>query len=497
MDKLGLGLELEARDEASIKDPKEQRKASIEKCIRFLVHATQCHNVHCKQPSCIKMKRVLTHTRDCKLMLTGKWNQCNVCKQFVLLCISHAKSCNVDKCPVPVCARIKKNLRDQRNQRRVQANRFMQQRVAQMNSALNMSGGSSSAASTSQAGVASPAPPNTSPGNPASINSPSTKAKGSPSTHPSNPASNKPYLNVPSPATGPQSVGKGGPRTPTGKVGGMMVGSPAVPVHMSPAPAKSEPVQNMSAEGELIIRRVPAPNDMRRPGGMPGPSQQIVVGHPGAAAMNHMGNPMYPGHMGQGVSQMQAAAAGNPMMRMPPQQQGFANPHHQQMMSLQMQQQQRQYVGSAQQYPNPAMQGRMIGPGGTFSPSQHPQLEQILTASPQHHPQFNRTYMPGTADGHHQYNYMAQVGGTHPSLGPPPQYPVNRVQPAGYSQMGPGVPRPGMGGPGMQMGGNAGAGGYMYNANNNNNNSNFMSPGEVGFNSLPPQDKLSRFVEHL
>lgn len=509
MDKLGLGLELDtqARDEASIKDPKEQRKASIEKCIRFLVHATQCHNVHCKQPSCIKMKRVLTHTRDCKLMLTGKWNQCNVCKQFVLLCISHAKSCNVDKCPVPVCARIKKNLRDQRNQRRVQAQRFMQQRVAQMNSAFNMSSGNSSSAptpaaataataSTSQVGVASPAPPNTSPGNPTSISSPS-KAKGSPATHPSNPASNKPYMNVPSPATGPLSVGKGGPRTPTGKISGMMASSPAVHTHMAPTPVvKSEPLQNLPTERELTIQRVGTgdPNDhIRRPGVPPG---GIMVSHPG---INHMGNP-YGGHMTQGMTQIQSAA--NPMMRVQQPHGGYT--HQQQIaMSMRMQQQRQQFPGNAvQQYSNPGMQGRMMGPGGTpFPPSQHPQLEQILTASPQHHPQFNRTYMPGTADMYNQpSNYMAQVGGTHPSLGPPPQYPVNRVQQGGYSQMGPGGQRPGMGGPGMQMGGNAGAGGYMYNTNNSNNNnssSNFVGLGEVGFNSLPPQDKLSRFVEHL
>ena len=135
MDKIGLGLELDnsqSQSTAAPKDPKEQRKASIEKCIKFLVHATQCHSSHCNQPSCIKMKRVLTHTRECKLMMTGKWNQCTVCKQFVLLCISHAKSCTMDQCPVPVCAHIKKNLRDQHNQRRVQENRFMHQRMAQM-----------------------------------------------------------------------------------------------------------------------------------------------------------------------------------------------------------------------------------------------------------------------------------------------------------------------------------------------------------------------------
>lgn len=513
MDMLGLGLELDAQaaDEASIKDPKEQRKASIEKCIRFLVHATQCHNTHCKQPSCIKMKRVLTHTRDCKLMLTGKWNQCNVCKQFVLLCISHAKSCNVDKCPVPVCARIKKNLRDQRNQRRVQADRFMQQRVAQMNSALNVP--TATAAATPQVGVASPAPPNTSPGNPTSINSPSTKAKGSPAAaHPSNPASNKPYHSAPSPAAGPLSVGKGGPRTPTGKAGAVMANSPVVHPHMSPAPAKSDPLQSLPADGELTIRRVgTGTNDMRRPVPPGGPNQMMMHGNMGPPHM--AGGPMYGGHMGQGggMSQMQPAA--NPMMRVPQQQQappqGFSHAQAQQMLNMRVQQQQRQFVGSAQQYPNP-MQGRMMGPGGSpFPASQHPRLEQILTASPQHHPQFNRTYMPGAAEAHHpQYNQQSNyMTGPHPSLGPPPQYgAVNRVQPAGYSQMGPGGPRPGggMGAPGMQMGANVGAGGYMYNANNNNNNSsssssNFVNLGDpaAGFNSLPPQDKLSRFVEHL
>ena len=78
------------------------------------------------------MKRVLTHTRECKLMLSNKWNMCKICKQFVLLCTSHAKNCNEDECSVPVCDRIKKNLRDQRNQESVQRHHFMQQRTAQM-----------------------------------------------------------------------------------------------------------------------------------------------------------------------------------------------------------------------------------------------------------------------------------------------------------------------------------------------------------------------------
>ena len=121
------------------------------------------------------------------------------------------------------------------------------------------------------------------------------------------------------------------------------------------------------------------------------------------------------------------------------------------------------------------------------------QLEQILTAGRPHqvhHPaahQYNQSpYMPGVpADHPHhhlpQYNqqsaggYMNQMGaGSHPSLGPPPQYPANRPQPtaAGYSQMA--GPRPGgmgdmaamqamQGGPGGPAGGNTG-GNYMYNS---------------------------------
>ncbi len=127
MEKLGLGLGLEELPPDKEQDPRAQRKASIEKCIQFLVHASQCRDPTCKLPSCIKMKRVLRHTRDCKLRMSGS---CTVCKQFLLLCYSHAKSCTEDKCPVPVCARIKKKLREQRMQQRMRQNQFMQQRMA-------------------------------------------------------------------------------------------------------------------------------------------------------------------------------------------------------------------------------------------------------------------------------------------------------------------------------------------------------------------------------
>ena len=110
-----------------MKDPREQSKAFIQKCIRFLVHASQCLDVMCTQPGCIKMKRIFRHTRDCELQMS---ENCITCKQFLLLCYSHAKNCNDDECLVPVCTRIKKNLREQRAKEIMRQNHFMQQRMA-------------------------------------------------------------------------------------------------------------------------------------------------------------------------------------------------------------------------------------------------------------------------------------------------------------------------------------------------------------------------------
>ncbi len=116
---IGIGLELQSQTPGttSQKDPKKQ---SIEKSIKFLVHAIQCELTYCKQPSCIKMKRVLTHTSECRLMKLGRWKLCQACNNFMLLCQSHAKTCQKNDCPITGCNRVKRNMRDERNQRRVQ-----------------------------------------------------------------------------------------------------------------------------------------------------------------------------------------------------------------------------------------------------------------------------------------------------------------------------------------------------------------------------------------
>ena len=446
-------------------------------------------------------------------MLSGKWNQCTVCKQFVLLCISHAKSCTVDKCPVPVCARIKKNLREQKNQRQVQANRFMHLRMAQMNSALNTPS-NPSGSSQPATSVASPVPSNTSPGN--TINSPAAaKAKGSPAAHPS-------------PATGPHSVGKGGPRTPAPP--GKGIHSHSSPGVATPPTGKPDVGSNnmmvqasMGLPDEHTIQRVgPGPtNEFRRDTMNHMAGQGIQYGHVGMANIQTQPNPVLRGPQqmpaGPAFQQMRVPQPfgyhrthpqamvrqpqPNQVMRLPQPPVGPGVYHHQpQMAHAHSQAMMRQY---SPQYRMTSMvgPGRIIHqPGGnqvyqTITPQQHPsQLEQILTAAPQHHPQYNPggyMHQMGEHQHHPQYtqqpSYMPQMNTNHQSLGPPPQYPANRPQTAGYPQiLG---PRPGMGGAGM-----GGGGSYnmyqQFNSNNNNNNS-------IGFNSLPPQDKLSRFVEHL
>ena len=92
------------------KDPREQHKASVQRCIQFLVHASQCRDPLCTQPGCIKIECVLGHFKNCRLQASVS---CAICKAFLLLSYSHAKSCTDEKCLVLLCTRIKKKLREQ------------------------------------------------------------------------------------------------------------------------------------------------------------------------------------------------------------------------------------------------------------------------------------------------------------------------------------------------------------------------------------------------
>ncbi len=543
MDRIGIGLDLDPQAPGTTgqKDPKKQRMESIEKCIKFLVHATQCKLAYCKQPSCIKMKRVLTHTSECRLMKLGRWNLCQVCKHFVLLCISHAKTCQKKDCPVPVCNRVKRNMRDKRNQRRVQAQMFMHQRMAQMNNA------SSSAANPQTVDGASPANQNSSPPNtsspPHSRPSPTTATGAA-----SKASGSKGYMSAPSPATGPMSVGKGGPRTPasTGKQGGknFLAGtnspanlqrpnpSPAAAVsgkpdagaltllEASPAIAPNElPITRVepgsgsaSARNEQIPRPMQRPPMQMRPGlGVGGTASDMLTGgsmgsaHP-SGTMNHVVG-------GKGSHAMyQPTSSHIQQQQQHIHQQRQMYQHQQLMRHHHQQQQQQQYAAMMSQRrmmtPNPSMYSNMAS-------HPHSTLEQILTSP--HPQQYQQQPPPGVGGAGYSINPMAtgnpqdpmmqasysqQPGGygMRRPLGPPPQYPSNpsAMMGGGKPGMMPGGPTPGM----PSMMGGTGNNPYQQqfspsgNVNNNNNYSNAVAAPNV-FNRMTPQDKLSTFAENL
>ena len=93
MEKLGFDLDGGGGDVTPTNNPQEARKLSIQRCIQSLVHACQCRDANCRLPSCHKMKRVVSHTKQCKRKTNGG---CPICKQLIALCCYHAKLCQVE-----------------------------------------------------------------------------------------------------------------------------------------------------------------------------------------------------------------------------------------------------------------------------------------------------------------------------------------------------------------------------------------------------------------
>lgn len=80
----------------------------IERSSESLLHAFQCHDAACANPSCPKKKIVVEHSKTCKLKAVGG---CTVCKQVVELCGYHSKNCQTDNCTVPFCSKLKRKIR--------------------------------------------------------------------------------------------------------------------------------------------------------------------------------------------------------------------------------------------------------------------------------------------------------------------------------------------------------------------------------------------------
>ncbi|GFS43104.1 hypothetical protein TNIN_14971 [Trichonephila inaurata madagascariensis] len=77
----------------------EDRWLVIQRCIRKLVHASDCRETNCLLRCCQKLKEIVQHDKVC--------DGCQLCRRFVALCYTHAKQCKETKCPVPHCVSTK------------------------------------------------------------------------------------------------------------------------------------------------------------------------------------------------------------------------------------------------------------------------------------------------------------------------------------------------------------------------------------------------------
>ena len=131
MEKLGLDIDNDPpAAKKSTVNAQEARRQSIERCIKSLEHATYCDDKQCQIQSCIKMKKVVSHAKNCK----RKNNQgCPICRQLIALCCFHAKSCTKPQCLVPYCHPIKAKLHQQQLQQKLHQRQILRRRIAQMN----------------------------------------------------------------------------------------------------------------------------------------------------------------------------------------------------------------------------------------------------------------------------------------------------------------------------------------------------------------------------
>lgn len=99
------------------------RDEAINRCLSSLIHAISCRDgPACNANGCLKMKRVVEHTKICPRKTYGG---CTICKQLIALCCHHSKSCRQSVCHVPFCRILKRKLQqaateNEANQQRLQ-----------------------------------------------------------------------------------------------------------------------------------------------------------------------------------------------------------------------------------------------------------------------------------------------------------------------------------------------------------------------------------------
>ena len=66
MEKLGFDLRGTCEAASADKGSNLDQVFAIQRCVNSLVHACKCRDANCQSPGCHKMKRVVSHTRQCE-----------------------------------------------------------------------------------------------------------------------------------------------------------------------------------------------------------------------------------------------------------------------------------------------------------------------------------------------------------------------------------------------------------------------------------------------
>merc|ERR1712183_752317 len=125
------GAEMEADPEENpTVSPQELRRQSIERCTVDLEHASRCESEPCDVPTCVRMKRVIHHSKTCQVSRNSDPGQvCPICRQYIALCFLHAKRCTSHPCAVQYCPQIKAKVQHSEIQRRLNQRKILLARI--------------------------------------------------------------------------------------------------------------------------------------------------------------------------------------------------------------------------------------------------------------------------------------------------------------------------------------------------------------------------------
>src|SRR5713101_4201909 len=83
----------------------------VQVAVTILKHAHNCKDVACRFYHCQKMRKLLLHEESCPGRgLNVPKSSCRICKEFLLVCFYHSRSCCSSACTLPYCPQIKKKL---------------------------------------------------------------------------------------------------------------------------------------------------------------------------------------------------------------------------------------------------------------------------------------------------------------------------------------------------------------------------------------------------